>query len=167
MSEFSVNDASPMAWADIVHHLIADQNVSAVDYMWGFFGDWDSAQLVSVHAAPSRQFTGATIRPAGYAMAQYARYVRPGAKRVDLVSSGHGVLATAFILDGKISIVALNDGAAPLSVKFVMSGTSNLRNLNLIRTSDTEHLAPIGHLVVTNGAFNVELPAKSISTFAQ
>jgi O-glycosyl hydrolase len=166
MSEFSVQDRSPMAWADIVHHLIADYNVSAVDYMWGFFGDWDPAQLVSIHST-SRHFTGASITPAGYAMAQYAKYVLPGAKRVELASSDGSILVTAFTLGGKITIVALNDDTSARAVRFVVGGASGLRNLNVVRTSDTENISPIGHVVVTGGGFSIELPARSISTFVQ
>jgi hypothetical protein len=166
MSEFSVEGPSPLEWGGIVHRLIAEYNVSAVDYMWGFFGDYDHAQLVSIHHA-SRQYTGATITAAGYGMAHYAKYVLPGARRVESASSDAAVRATAFIRNGRITIVVLNEGAAPQVVRFAISGAAGLRTVNVIRTSGEEKLAAVGHLNVTDGVFNLELPARSISTLVQ
>lgn len=166
MSEFFIVDTSPMAWAGIVHRLIAGYNVSAVDYMWGFFGDSDQAQLVAIHQT-GNQFSGVTMTPASYATAQYARFVLPGAKRVDANSSDSTVLASAFVLDGKLTIVALNEGIIPKTVRFSMGSSPASGTMRVVRTSDTEKLAPIGTVVVTNGAFNVDLPAQSITTLIQ
>ncbi|MEO8577986.1 MAG: glycoside hydrolase family 30 beta sandwich domain-containing protein [Gemmatimonadales bacterium] len=167
MSEFSFETQSPLDWASLVHTLIAEYNVSAVDYMWGFFGDYDGAQLVSI-AQDSKQFRGATLRPSAYGMAQYAKYVRPGAKRVSATSSLDSVRATAFVNDGKMTIVVLNLGGTPVSVRFNANGAgSGLQSMNLVRTSSSENLAAVGHVVVTNGTFNLELPARSISTLVQ
>ena len=30
----------------MMQQLLADDDVSAMDYMWGFFGDWDRSQLM-------------------------------------------------------------------------------------------------------------------------
>jgi O-glycosyl hydrolase len=166
MSEFFVTDHSPMAWADIVHRLIATYNVSSVDYMWGFFGDWDQAQLVAIHQT-SGQFTGLSMTPASYATAQYARFVLPGAKRVDATSPDSAVLVSAYVLNGKVTIVALNESTTAKSVRFSIAPFTGLRAVRLIRTSDTEKLAEVGTAVVTNGSFNLELPARSISTLVQ
>lgn len=166
MSEFSTVGPSPYEWGNLVHILIANYNVSAVDYMWGFFGTYSASQLVSIDYA-SRQYRGAKMTASGYAMAQYARYVRPGARRVETASSYDGVRVTGFARDGRITIIALNGDAGPRSVRFTIRGASDLRNVRLVRTSDDEKLAAVGHLVVTNGAFNVELPARSISTLIQ
>lgn len=166
MSEFSVRSTSPLAWAEVVHQLIANYDVSAVDYLWGYFGDFDGAQLVSIHHNAGR-FTGASLTPAGYAMAQYARYVRPGARRVQLQLSRIDIQGTSFVRDGKVAIVVINSGSDSRGVRFSVSGVAGLRTLQLIRTSQTESLAPVGYLVVSNGSFNLELPAQSISTLIQ
>lgn len=166
MSEFSVNDPSPLAWASLVDQLLADFDVSGIDYMWGFFGAWDPNQLLRIHET-SGQFARAEITPAGYAMAQYARYVRPGAVRVGSISSDPEVRVTAFMRNGSITIVALNAGNSRQAVRVSVTGLAGLRRLNLIRTSAHENLTEVGHLDVASGAFNIDLPARSISTFVQ
>lgn len=166
MREFYVADPSPMVWTEIVHDMITNYNVSAVDYLWGFFGDWDPAQLISVHQA-SGKFTGATITPAGYAMAQYARFVLPGAKRVEATSSNPDVAATAFVRDGKIVIVALNQSSGSQSVRFAVQGLDGINTVRLVRTSASDKLSQVGHLLVKNATFSVDLPAQSISTLVQ
>ncbi len=166
MSEYSVPGKSPLDWGELVHRLLTEYNVSAVDYMWGFFGDRDQAQLVAIHDE-SRRFTGASITPAGYGMAQYARFVLPGATRVESVSSDSTVLATAFVRNGKLTIVALNKGIIPRSVRFAVKNADGLTDLRLVRTSDQQHLAEIGRVTVTGGVFDLELPGRTISTFIQ
>lgn len=166
MSEFSVPGTSPMAWASIVARLISDYDVAAIDYMWGFFGSWDEAQLVVLNSAGT-QFTGATLSPAGYAMAQYARYVLPGARRVDLQSSDSTIRVSAFLYNGKVTIVALNEGTAATAVRFTLGATSAVPALRLVRTAGKQKLADMGRVIVTRGAFNLELPPASISTLIQ
>ncbi len=166
MSEFSAGN-SRLDWALLIHALIADYNVSAVDHMWGFFGTGErGAQLVSIETS-GRKFAGATITPAGFATAQYARFVRPGARRVHAVSSDPGVRVTAFVRDGKVTIVAINEGGSRQAVRFSISGAPAVQSVNLIRTSAEEQLAAVGRVLVTSGSFKLELPAKSISTLTQ
>jgi hypothetical protein len=31
-----------------MHDMLVNADVSAIDYMWGYFGDWDRSQLVRV-----------------------------------------------------------------------------------------------------------------------
>ena len=37
-----------MGWAERMHLVLTVGGVNAVDYMWGYFGSWDGAQLLSV-----------------------------------------------------------------------------------------------------------------------
>ena len=41
----------PFKWASLMHDLISDYNVSAVDYLWGFFGEWEgnATTLISLN----------------------------------------------------------------------------------------------------------------------
>ncbi|HEX2723828.1 MAG TPA: glycoside hydrolase family 30 beta sandwich domain-containing protein [Gemmatimonadaceae bacterium] len=166
MSEFSVADGSPLEWASLVHTLLSDYNVSAVDYMWGFFGDNDTSQLVSLHHSGGK-YSGFSITSPGYEMAQYAAYVRPGARRVLVTSTADDVRVSAFVLNGRVTIVALNSGQSDQPVKFSVSGVSGLEKLRVVRTSAKEQLASVGHLVVSGGSFNLTVPARSISTLIQ
>ncbi len=166
MTEFRLTDARPIAWGGLVYSLLADYDVSAVDYLFGFFSQRDNVALVDIiHSG--RQFVAASITPAGYATAQYARYVRPGAKRVAAVSSSAAVKVTAFTRDGKLVLVALNDGATPLKVRFSITGLTGLEKLSLVRTTLTEKLRSVGRFDITGDALIVELPAESISTLIQ
>ncbi len=37
-----------MGWAERMHLVLTVGGVNAVDYMWGYFGSWDPAQLLSI-----------------------------------------------------------------------------------------------------------------------
>jgi O-glycosyl hydrolase len=97
MTEYSTPD-DWREWAALMHQLIAEYDVSAVDYMWGFFGDWDRSQLVRLKVSGS-SYVGYDFNPQYYVMGQYSRFVRPGAVRIAATSSDPEVKVVAF-LDG-------------------------------------------------------------------
>ncbi|HVF40240.1 MAG TPA: glycoside hydrolase family 30 beta sandwich domain-containing protein, partial [Gemmatimonadaceae bacterium] len=166
MSEWSVSDGRPIGWASVVHEMIAEHDVSAVDYMWGFFGAQNQSSLVLVDHTGKR-FTGARIASSGHAMAQYARYVRPGARRVSVVSSNSSVKVTAFIKDGKVTIVAINRLATPVTTRISIAGVSGLARLSLIRSGGADKLKGVGRFDVKDNVLNVELPPETVSTLVQ
>lgn len=166
MSEFYVEDERPVVWAGLVSRLIGDYDVAAVDYMWGFFGSHERTSLVSIDQTEGR-FVRARISGPGYAMAQYARYVRPGSVRVSAVSSEPDVRVTAFMRAGKLTIVVVNERTLPVKSRISASGLSSLTRMSLVRTSAGEKLAGIGRLDISGNTFTVELPPESISTLVQ
>ena len=165
MSEFAVA-GDFMEWAVIMHRLISEYNVSAVDYVWGFFGSFDTQQLVRIDYAGSR-YLGHVPLMQFYTTGQFSKYVRPGAKRIAATSSAGAVKASAFLRDGRATIVVINERDVAVRARVSLSGISGAGSVTLVRTSSTEQMATIGRVEISGDAFTVELPARSISTLVQ
>src|SRR5207245_10448066 len=70
-----------LGWARTMHSLLTQGNVSAVDYLWAFFGSWQASQtLVSLNFDQGRYQSFAT-QPICDLPGQYSRFVRPGRPR--------------------------------------------------------------------------------------
>ena len=105
------------------------------------------------------------ISKRGYCMAQYSKYVRPGAKRIEVTEQpDENVYVSAYKnIDGTIAVVAINNGDTGYSQAF--STGENIKNINRYRTSANENLALTEGLKNSNGSFYAQLPAQSVSTF--
>ncbi len=79
-----------------------------------------------------------------YATANFARFVRPGAFRIDATSDNSSLLTSAFIdeANGRLTIVALNLGAGPVSA--TLSGDNLPTQFESYRTSLFEDLTDLG-----------------------
>ena len=105
---------------------------------------------------------GGSITKRGYAVAQYARYVRPGAKKVDCSSNPtSGVYVTAYDSGGKLVIVAINQNSSTTYQAFQVNGKS-ISGFNRYRTSSSSNLAQDSFSAGTS--FGINLPASSITT---
>ena len=174
MTEFSLSGmpsagrpANAFGWASLMHELISTHDVSAVDYMWGFFGEWEgnSSMLITLNHTGSR-YDGYTLNKTYYVMGQFSRFVEPGAERIKAVSSDGSVQTTAFINDdGELVIVAINAGSANQQVEFALAGLSGISRLDAVRTSATEDWANLSPIMVNGSMFNVLLPHNSVTTF--
>lgn len=105
------------------------------------------------------------ISKRGYCMAQYSKYVRPGAKRIEATEQpADNVYVSAYKnTDGTIAIVAINMSETGYAQQF--STGENIKNINRYRTSGSENLALTENLANENGSFFAQLPANSVSTF--
>ena len=108
------------------------------------------------------------VRKRLWALGQFARFVRPGWRRVDGTAEPvRGVHVSAFqdgVARTKSVVVAVNENAVASSVKFNLYGIQ-VGSVAGYRTSGTQSLASIGSFAVSQGSFTVSLPAQSITTF--
>ena len=173
MTEFSVS-ALPTAslagdalgWASLMQELIGTYDVSAIDYMWGFFGQYDPAQLISIKHQ-GNAYTGYEMRKEYYVTGQFSRFIKPGALRLGVTSNDTSLKITAFKNGTELIIVIVNSGAVSKSAAIQLAGSmipaamqptfTALRGLQNWQT-----LPAIG---VTDQTFNATLPGTSITTF--
>lgn len=130
-------------------------------YVWWWAHDW-----------PQENFSfglidaNSNVKPAGYAMAQYSKFVRPGYSRYNSTySPSTNVFVTAYAGNGHHVIVAINLGASAVSQPFTIQGAT-VTSLTPTQTSPSSNLAQLGAVSVANGSFTYSLPAQSITTFA-
>ena len=164
MSEYYTHNA--MDWVQLVHGLLVDYNVSAIDYIAGYLGYDDGAELISIDHDFNR-YLGFTVHGQFYWFGNYTKYVRPGAVRIATTSTSLSALTSAFILGGRATIVAINSGETPLTVRFDVSKVPDRRGFSAVRSSDNEHLLPLGAPVLRDGNLIMTLPAASITTLYQ
>ena len=174
MTEFSLSGmpsagrpASAFAWASLMHDLISTYNVSAVDYMWGFFGEWEgnSSMLITLNNTGAT-YDGYTLNKTYYTTGQFSRFVEPGAERIKAQSSDGSVLTTAFLNnDGDLVIVAVNNGSSNQQTTFSLSGVPDFGKVDAVRTSGSENWAPLAPIGVSGSSFSAVLPHNSVTTF--
>ena len=102
--------------------------------------------------------------PKYYAARQWYRYVRPGAVRVDAVSSDPNVLAAAFThdVDGTLAIVLINRVDQEAKVAVAANGEGLPADYAVCRSSQNEGCAEVGR--ASGPGLSVTMPAKSIVT---
>ncbi len=138
-------------------------SVSAWLYWWGAAVTKKRASLITLDPkAGTYQLTKRF-----FTIGQYARFVRPGARRVNATENPVGnVRFDAFMDPGgkKLICVAINDDNKPQQFPIQIGGFTPSACLP-VRTSVTDNHARQPILKPVNGQFNVEVPAESVTTF--
>ncbi len=153
--------ANAIMWARIVHINMVG-GASAFHYFWyvdPLDENTDSALINPSQAVP--------IAIRTYAIAQWAKFVRPGWVRVDATENPvAGVDVTAFTdpSTGDFAIVAVNENMSASAVNFSL-GKSDSTSVIPYVTSATLSLSPQSTVSVSNDSFSYSLSAQSITTF--
>lgn len=174
MTEFSAprftGSQGGLNWALTMHNLIVNGNVSAIDYMWAFFGEysekkWPGNTLIMLKSdANGLRYKGYKINDMYSAMRQFSRYIKPGFIRVGVESSDAGVKVSAYKKNNEVALVVINttqtqkrlgrvllDGVAPI-LFFVWHLGGELSSAEAVP-------------VKLSHPFEVTLPAQSVTTF--
>lgn len=176
MTEFSLTLAGSAGvgngafdYAGLIHELLATYNVSAVDYQWGFFGQWETrSQLVILNydRGGTENYTGYTLPKEYYVTGQYSRFVAPGAVRIQIVSGSAGIKVTAFVDWPNLTIVAFNSNSfGNPNLSFSLLGLPSIDTLTPVRTSGTENWSTLPTVPVSDSSFSATLPHQSVTTF--
>ncbi len=145
--------ASVFATPKEIHDCLATANFNA--YIWWY----------------ARRYYGplgedGVITKRGWFMAQFSKFIRPGAYRVTATNNpAPGVYVSAYKRD-QLVIVAINQNTAAVSQDFSLANLgAPLGAVNAWVTSATADLAAQPAIAVTGGAFTATLPAQSVTTF--
>ncbi|WP_052235076.1 MULTISPECIES: glycoside hydrolase family 30 protein [Xanthomonas translucens group] len=109
---------------------------------------------------------GGTVSKRGYAMAQYARFVRPGAKRIDATAAPYSdVAVTAYKrADNKIVLVAVNTGTQYRELKVTLPSGS-AASFTKYSTSASVNVGYGGRYQISNGRTAFYVDPQSVATF--
>ncbi|GID95715.1 lectin [Amorphoplanes digitatis] len=100
-----------------------------------------------------------------YALAQFSRFVRPGAVRHNVTGAPAGVQVTAFDRGGQWTLVVTNQNTSATALSLHLNAKNNVSFAEARRTSATESLASIAAPSVSAGTLSTSLPARSITTY--
>lgn len=173
MTEFSTQalstagrPATPLEWAVLMHDLLAQYDVSAIDYMWGYFGQWDGAgtALITLNHDGST-YKGFTRNKPYYYFGQFSRFVRPGARRVAVSSSESSIKVTAYWRGAARTVVAINPGGSSVTTTLTAADLAGLNAMTPTRTSSSENWAEGAPVQVSGTSLTVTLPPGSVTTF--
>ena len=161
--------ADSLRWAKEIHHLIADYGVSAVDLMWGFFGEWvikrfNEEDLIQITFDKESRYVSHRRTSRYYITGQFSRFVRPGYVRIGTKSTNDAILATAYRGDRKLVVVMINDSPNQKKVDIVMKGTSTPRSWFSIRTTQSENWEKNQSIESNGSRLSITLPFQSVTT---
>lgn len=106
------------------------------------------------------------ISKRGYCMAQYSKFVRPGAVRIDATEIPQkDVYVSAYKKDNQVTVVAVNKGTESYTQSFSMGSGEKIADVDRYRTSANENIALTENLENDGTGFFAQLPGESVSTF--
>jgi glucosylceramidase len=102
-----------------------------------------------------------------WAMAQYSRYIRPGANRIGASTPDANLKLSAYRnTDGSVVVVALNAGTGAQSTSFSLRGAGiTTGTATPYVTNNSSNMAQQSSASVNGGAFTATVPARSLVTY--
>jgi glucuronoarabinoxylan endo-1,4-beta-xylanase len=111
--------------------------------------------------------TSGSIFKKGYAMGQFAKWVRPGKQRIAATyNPSTGVYVTAYRNNGLV-IVAVNTSSSTVWQTFSIQNISGVSSMIVHRTTSSLNMSLIGNATVSSGSFGLSLPPQSVTTAHQ
>jgi O-glycosyl hydrolase len=165
MSEWYTPDW--FTWAKTMQSMLADYDVAAVDYLFGYFGQWQSngGELIII-TSTGNLYTGFVRTKQYWTMWQWSHFIRPGAVRIRATSSDPQVKVTAFLNGDSVVVVAVNTATADRSVQVGLgAGSPCVKTVTSERTSTLESAHILDPFTLTGPGFTSALPATSVTTF--
>jgi O-glycosyl hydrolase len=157
------SDASGFTWAQNVYTGITSANLSAFLYWWGVgFNATDNGALIHDNNGT------VTASKRLWALANYSRFIHPGAVRIG-ASSGNGNLEiTAFKnTDGSVTVVVLNKSNTdtPMSISLQNTGLSQNPTASPYVTNTYNNTALQTKITATNDVFTSTVTARTLITY--
>jgi O-glycosyl hydrolase len=167
MTEFNENAyadwPATLDWAVKMQSLIAT-GVSAVDYLWAFFGSWRSGESLISIDFDKGVYRRHRLTPLYYVEGQFSRFIRPGYRRVEAPPRVGPVQTTAYVLGRRVVIVTVNDGDSSQRVRFAFARGVVRGPMAIVRTTSGEKWRKLGPARPVRGSVTTVLPAQSVTT---
>jgi O-glycosyl hydrolase len=155
------NQADGFVWAQHVQTALTDADLNAFFYFWGISTTSHDSSLIGLR--------GSTLTPAKrfYALANYSRFIRPGATRISASSGTAGLQVSAYKNpDGSVIVVALNSGTGNASAAYTVADTGlSTGTVTPFLTNGSSNTAAQAAIPLSGGAFTATVPGRSLATF--
>jgi glucuronoarabinoxylan endo-1,4-beta-xylanase len=157
----STAEGSGITWAQRLHAGMTGANLNAFLYFWGVSNTSHDSSLIGL--------SGATLTPTKryYAMANYSRFIRPGAVRVSATSGDGNLNLSAYKnSDGSVVVVALNTATSAISTSYTLTNTGlSGGTVTPFLTNEANSMAAQPATALSGGAFTTTIPARSLVTY--
>ncbi|MBR6418885.1 MAG: carbohydrate binding domain-containing protein [Oscillospiraceae bacterium] len=140
--------------AENIHNGLVVGNMSA--YVWWY-----------IRRQYSLMWDDGRVSKRGACMAQYSKWVRPGAVRIAATEQPESnILCSAYQnVDGTVAIVAINKGSNGTTENFTLSGGEKISDVSAWHSTSTENFRACSAPSFNDGGFTAQLPAQSVTTF--
>jgi O-glycosyl hydrolase len=159
------SNSSGIHWAEVLWDSLVNAQVNAYFYWWGAKayeagGTTANSPLIKIVEdtyAPSKRL---------WAFANYSRFIRPGATRIDASTGKNDLRVSAFRnTDGSYAIVVLNMGHADETLTFALQNVTVGNSAVPYLTNETNDAAQQSSMTISDGIFVANVPARSLVTF--
>jgi glucuronoarabinoxylan endo-1,4-beta-xylanase len=154
--------ASGFTWAQNIYTGLTAANLNAFLYWWGSTTpseNGDNEGLIEIN--------GSTVATSGrlWAFANYSRFVRPGAVRIETSTANGNLEVTAFRnLNGSVAVVVLNTATTAQTASFALHAAGGFRATPYL-TDASHEVAAQASIPVRFGSFTATLPPRSLVTY--
>ncbi|KAJ5670841.1 uncharacterized protein N7477_006204 [Penicillium maclennaniae] len=150
-----------LTWAKHIQVALRDAGTSGFLYWIGAENSTTNSALINLvnnEVIPSKRF---------WAFAHFSKFVRPGARRIDAVSSHSNITASSFKnQNGRIAIQLLNQGGSDVLVQVLIAGLQSGVSVVPYVTSNDHDLEPLAPIVSeSGGSFKATIPRWSMITY--
>lgn len=150
-----------LTWANHIQVALRDAGVSGFLYWIGAENSTTNSGLINLinnEVIPSKRF---------WVFAQYSKFVRPGARRIESVSSYANLTVSSFEnTDGRIATQLLNQGNSTVEVNVRIAGLKSGVWIKPYITNNEYDLEPQASIKsTTGGSFQAQIPAWSMVTY--
>jgi O-glycosyl hydrolase len=123
---------------------------------WGLFGV-DDINAVTKTYSPRKQF---------YTLSQISKFVRPGARRINVSGSTAPLTMVAFYhsATGQLTLTGVNASGSAVALAGTLTSLPTFGSLELYYTDSTTNLGDNGAVPVSNGTFVANVPANCVFT---
>ena len=155
--------ASGFTWAQSIHNGLTSANLSAFLYWWGVIGDRTDNEGVIL-------LNNGTVTTSGrlWALANYSRFIRPGAVRIGAMSGDSNLKVSAYInTNGTVSIAVLNTSSSSITASYALqnAGVADGTTVTPYLTNSSNNTAAQATTTVSGGSFSATIPARSLVTY--
>ncbi|MGH9021527.1 MAG: glycoside hydrolase family 30 beta sandwich domain-containing protein, partial [Acidimicrobiia bacterium] len=151
---------------ETVQRMLTEADVTAVDYLWGFFGSYEPSSSLVAITFDQGTYVRHDRTPAYFVTGQFSRFVTPGSVRVMVGPAPASVGLSAFRRpDGKLAVVAVNSSPDDKAVAFSVRGTELRGDVEVTRTSSQERGVALAGMPSAATGFDVSLSPESVTTF--
>ncbi|KAH8674279.1 glycoside hydrolase superfamily [Xylariales sp. PMI_506] len=151
-----------LLWARQVQVALVNANVSGFLYWIAAENSTTNSGLINLlgdEVVPSKRF---------WSMAQFSKFARPGARRVEATSSADLIYVSSFLnTDGKVATQVINNDTAAYDVTLSITGCK-LHGASLVPylTDNANNLTALDAVAISkDGTFKTTIPARSLVSF--
>ncbi|KAJ5766092.1 uncharacterized protein N7511_003708 [Penicillium nucicola] len=150
-----------MTWARNIQVALLDANVSGFFYWIGAENSTTDSGLINLigdKVIPSKRF---------WAFAQFSRFARPGARRIESISSAPLVYVSSFLnKDGSVVSQVINNATEAYDISLRVHSSSKIKDARPYVTDNANDLTALAPLrVASDGIFRTTVPAHSLVSF--